>query len=71
VLTRAELIERVWGEGFALTDRTVDSHIKSLRRKLAEAGAPTSAIETVRGVGFRCALAPTLLDDGAGRVEPR
>jgi two-component system catabolic regulation response regulator CreB len=53
VFTRAELIDRVWGEGFSLTDRTVDSHVKALRRKVAEAGADPGVIETVRGVGFR------------------
>jgi two-component system catabolic regulation response regulator CreB len=53
VFSRAELISRVWGDGFALTDRTVDSHVKALRRKFAEAGADAGAIETVRGVGFR------------------
>jgi DNA-binding response OmpR family regulator len=55
VLSRAELISRVWGDGFALTDRTVDSHVKALRRKVTEAGADAGAIETVRGVGFRIA----------------
>ncbi len=53
VFTRSELIDRVWGDGFALADRTVDSHIKLLRRKLAEAGGRTGWIETVRGVGYR------------------
>ncbi len=53
VYTRAQLIDRVWGDGFAITDRTVDSHVKSLRRKLAEAGGEPSLIETVRGVGYR------------------
>jgi DNA-binding response OmpR family regulator len=55
VFTRTELIRRVWGDGFALTDRTVDSHVKALRRKVAESGADPSVIETVRGVGFRIA----------------
>ena len=53
VLTRMELIDLVWGDNFALTDRTVDSHIKALRRKLSEVGADPGIIETVRGVGFR------------------
>ena len=53
VHTRADLIDRVWGDGFAITDRTIDSHVKALRRKLAEAGADPSTIETVRGVGYR------------------
>jgi DNA-binding response OmpR family regulator len=53
VYTRAELIDRVWGSGFVMTDRTIDSHIKSLRRKLEGAGAPAGVIQTVRGVGYR------------------
>lgn len=53
VHTRSELIDRVWGDGFAISDRTVDSHIKALRRKVAEAGGDPLVIETVRGVGYR------------------
>lgn len=52
VYTRSELIDRVWGDGFAITDRTVDSHVKSLRKKLLEAGG-AAVIETIRGVGYR------------------
>jgi DNA-binding response OmpR family regulator len=55
VFTRSELISRVWGDNFALTDRTVDSHVKALRRKVGEVGADPGLIETVRGVGFRFA----------------
>jgi DNA-binding response OmpR family regulator len=58
VYTRAQLIDRVWGDGFAISDRTVDSHVKSLRRKVAEAGANPGLIETVRGVGYRITDAP-------------
>jgi two-component system catabolic regulation response regulator CreB len=53
VYTRPELIDRVWGDGFAISDRTVDSHVKSLRRKVSEVGGDPSLIETVRGVGYR------------------
>jgi len=53
VYTRAQLIDLVWGDGFALSDRTVDSHVKLLRRKIAEAGGNADWIETVRGVGYR------------------
>lgn len=69
VYSRAEFIARVWGDGFAITDRTIDSHIKSLRRKLTEAGAPAGMIQTVRGVGYRMASPddlPTLDDSSAG-----
>lgn len=57
VYTRAEFIDLVWGSGFAITDRTIDSHIKSLRRKLTDSGAPAGLIRTVRGVGYRIATA--------------
>jgi DNA-binding response OmpR family regulator len=53
VFTRSELIDRVWGDGYAITDRTIDSHVKSLRRKVAEAGGDPGLLETVRGVGYR------------------
>jgi two-component system catabolic regulation response regulator CreB len=53
VYTRAQLIDTVWGDGFAITDRTIDSHVKALRRKVSEAGADPGLIETVRGVGYR------------------
>lgn len=55
VFTRAQLIDRVWGDGFAITDRTIDSHVKGLRRKVSEAGFDPNVIETVRGVGYRVA----------------
>lgn len=51
---RAKMIDEVWGEGFALSDRTIDSHIKALRKKLADLGGAPEWIETVRGVGYRC-----------------
>jgi len=76
VYTRAEFIDRVWGNGFAITDRTIDSHIKSLRRKLTDAGAAAGVIQTVRGVGYRMAApgesaseAPRS-DDGTRGEEP-
>lgn len=53
VRTRGQLVERIWGPDYALTERTVDSHLKGLRRKLEEAGAPPTLVETVRGVGFK------------------
>ena len=50
VLTRERLLEEVWGEGIAVTHRTVDTHMKRLREKLGAAG---DLIDTVRGVGYR------------------
>jgi two-component system catabolic regulation response regulator CreB len=53
VFTRAQLIDRVWGDGFAITDRTIDSHVKGLRRKVESGGGNPALVETVRGVGYR------------------
>jgi two-component system catabolic regulation response regulator CreB len=55
VFSRAVIIDRVWGEGFALSDRTIDSHIKALRKKLGDCGGSGEWIETVRGIGYRLA----------------
>jgi two-component system OmpR family response regulator len=52
VFTRDEIIDRLRGPGFAITDRTVDSHIRNLRTKFAAAGLP-DLIETRAGVGYR------------------
>lgn len=50
VLTRDQLLNRIWGYAFDGESRTVDVHIRTLRRKLGEAG---DLIETVRGIGYR------------------
>jgi len=63
VFTRAQLIDRVWGDGFAISDRTIDSHVKSLRRKVGETGADPGLIETVRGVGYRVSDLPASVDE--------
>ncbi|MGD9317388.1 MAG: response regulator transcription factor [Anaerolineae bacterium] len=52
-LTRLELIEKGLGYSYEGLERTVDSHIKNLRRKLHRAGAKDDLIETVFGVGYR------------------
>ncbi len=52
-LTRLELIEKGLGYSYEGLERTVDSHIKNLRRKLHKAGARDDLIETVFGVGYR------------------
>lgn len=53
VMTRDQLLADVWDVHYAGETRTVDAHVKTLRRKLAEAcpGAE-DAIVTVRGVGY-------------------
>jgi DNA-binding response OmpR family regulator len=57
VRSRRRLIEAIWGDESTPSDRCIDSHVKSLRRKLGVAG---DAVETVRGVGYRFAPHPDL-----------
>lgn len=53
VLTRDQLLARVWDIHFAGGTRTVDAHVKTLRQKLAEAAPGSEArVATVRGVGY-------------------
>jgi DNA-binding response OmpR family regulator len=54
VLTRDQLLERVWGYTFAGDTRTVDVHVRQLRRKLGEA----CPIVTVWGVGYKVSTEP-------------
>jgi two-component system phosphate regulon response regulator PhoB len=61
VLTRDQLINQVMGPHIVITDRTIDVHMTSLRRKLAGA---RSLLATVRGVGYR------LLAEGEAGDEP-
>ncbi len=57
VLTRDALIDRLHGPGFAITDRTIDSHVRNLRSKFAQAGG-FDLVETRAGVGYQ--LGPCL-----------
>ncbi|HEX4693090.1 response regulator transcription factor [Sphingomonas sp.] len=52
VFSRDAIIDRLHGPGFAVTDRTIDSHIRNLRGKFAGVGG-SDLIETRAGVGYR------------------
>lgn len=56
--TRAELLETIWGYDFFGDDRTIDVHIKRLRRKLEPEGHPYHYIHTIWGVGYRMEALP-------------
>lgn len=56
LLSREELLNNVWGYDFFGETRTLDVHIKELRRKLNEVGLDKTVIETVRGVGYKLTL---------------
>jgi two-component system OmpR family response regulator len=61
VFTRDAIIDRLHGPGFALTDRTIDSHIRNLRGQFARVGGH-DVVETRPGVGYRlgpCAGQPS------------
>jgi DNA-binding response OmpR family regulator len=61
VLTRDQLLERVWGYTFAGDTRTVDVHVRQVRRKLGDA----SPIVTVWGVGYKVSPAKDQQKDPA------
>ena len=52
VFSRDAIIDRLHGPGFAVTDRTIDSHIRNLRAKFVSAGG-MDLIETRAGIGYR------------------
>ena len=54
VLSRGQLMDRVWSDALDSSDRTVDTHIKTLRAKLQAAGGDSAgkAIRTHRGLGY-------------------
>jgi two-component system response regulator BaeR len=53
VFSRSELINRVQGYGFEGYDRTIDSHIKNLRKKIAQKLPCQEIITTVYGIGYK------------------
>ena len=53
VLSREQLLKQAWGWEYLVETKTVDTHIKRLRDKLAAAGVDPAVIETVRGYGYR------------------
>jgi two-component system, OmpR family, phosphate regulon response regulator PhoB len=55
VHSRAQLLDRVWGDHVFIEERTVDVHVKRLRETLAPARC-AHMIETVRGAGYRMTL---------------
>ena len=59
VLTREQLLARVWGADYFGDDRVVDAQIKDLRRKLGDSPTHPRFIVTVRGVGYKFEDAPT------------
>lgn len=57
VFSRAQLLDKVWGDHVFIEERTVDVHVRRLRQALGEE-AGQQIIETVRGAGYRLAAGP-------------
>jgi two-component system response regulator BaeR len=53
IFTRAQLLDAVGRDNLDVTERAIDSHIKNLRRKLADQAARGDAIQSVYGAGYR------------------
>jgi two-component system, OmpR family, response regulator RegX3 len=60
VMTRRQLIQKVWGPGFGGDGKTLDVHIRRLRAKVEDDPSRPHRILTVRGVGFRYAASERL-----------
>ncbi|MBO1752961.1 response regulator transcription factor [Actinotalea sp. BY-33] len=61
VLTRGQLIDRVWGSDYVGDTKTLDVHVKRIRAKVEQDPAAPSRVLTVRGLGYK-------LDDAEARV---
>ena len=55
VHSRAQLLDKVWGDHVCIEERTVDVHVKRLREAMAAAG---HMVETIRGAGYRLTAVP-------------
>jgi two-component system response regulator RegX3 len=53
VLTRAQLIDRVWGSDYFGDTKTLDVHVKRLRAKIEQDPANPVYIQTIRGLGYK------------------
>lgn len=56
VLSRAQLLDAIYADDRAVSDRTVDSHIKNLRKKIAESSGGDDPVSSVYGVGYKLEL---------------
>jgi DNA-binding response OmpR family regulator len=53
LFSRQEMLNKVWGEGYALEEHALDVHIHSLRQKLESNPTNPKAIVTIRGIGYK------------------
>jgi two-component system response regulator BaeR len=53
VFSRERILDALYDDNRVVTDRTIDTHVKNLRRKLHQAQAPENCISSIYGVGYR------------------
>lgn len=58
VWSRDQLMNHLYADHRIVTDRTVDSHVRNLRRKLSDAGGGEDPVASIYGVGYRLDIAP-------------
>ncbi|WP_025563854.1 response regulator [Psychromonas sp. SP041] len=56
VFSREQLMTQIYSDNRVVTDRTIDSHIKNLRRKIQNVDAEVDCIQSIYGVGYKFAL---------------
>ncbi len=56
VFSRDQVLDHLYNDNRVVADRTIDSHVKNLRRKLVEAGGDENWIKSIYGVGYRMEL---------------
>jgi len=56
VFSRDQVLNHLYNDHRIVNDRTIDSHVKNLRRKLVEAGGDENWIKSIYGVGYRMEL---------------
>jgi len=56
VLSRDKLLERLYADHRVVGDRTVDAHVKNLRRKLTDARPGSDLLRSIYGVGYKLEL---------------
>jgi two-component system OmpR family response regulator len=53
VFTREQIVDQVFGREYDCFDRSVDTHISNLRRKISDSATDTQYIQTVYGIGYK------------------
>lgn len=58
VLTRGQILDRIWGLDYIGDSKTLDVHVKRIRSKIEESASKPSALLTVRGLGYKLVSKP-------------